>query len=203
MALVRFIFKFIAFRYGFLKSVYIKICRPSGSEWASFLKRHGKFYAIGEDCLIWPYTNIPNPQYVKIGDNVVLTACSIFGHDGVVAMLNKAYGKQLDSVGKVEIHNNVFIGHGALVMPGVSIGPNAVVAAGSVVTQDVPEGVIVAGVPARAIGSVKNLVAKLENRTKQLPWHSILFERQEAFDPLIESELIRQRVEFFYGKEKL
>ena len=53
-------------------------------------------------------------------------------------------------------------------MPNVKIGPNSVVAAGAVVTKDVPEGVIVAGVPARVIGSFSDLVAKRLEESKKI-----------------------------------
>jgi acetyltransferase-like isoleucine patch superfamily enzyme len=49
----------------------------------------------------------------------------------------------------VNIGNDVWIGHGAMVMPGVTIGSGAVVAAGSIVTRDVPPYAVVAGVPAK------------------------------------------------------
>ena len=151
--------------------------------------------------MIWPYTNIPNPQYVKIGNNVILTACSLFGHDGSIAMLNRAYNVKLDKVGKVEIKDNVFIGHLAIVQPGVTIGPNAIVGAGSVVTKDVLEGMIVAGVPARPIGRVTDLVGKLKKQTEQLPWYDLIQQREGGFDGLLEPELIKRRVLYFYGKE--
>jgi phosphonate metabolism protein (transferase hexapeptide repeat family) len=51
----------------------------------------------------------------------------------------------------VEIGHDVWIGHGAIVMPGVKIGHGAVVAAGAVVTKDVPAYAVVAGVPAKRI----------------------------------------------------
>jgi len=51
--------------------------------------------------------------------------------------------------------DDVFIGMGAMVLKGVAIGPGAVVGAGSVVTSDVEAGAIVAGCPARVIGSTR------------------------------------------------
>jgi len=136
-----------------------------------------------------------------IGNNVQLTNCTILGHDGSIAMLNKAYGVKLDSVNKVEIKDNVFIGHGAIVLPGTKIGPNAIVAAGSVVTKVVHEGTIVAGVPARIIGRVDDLVKKLKKQTEQLPWYELIQQREGSFDPAIEPELKRQRANYFFSKD--
>ena len=54
----------------------------------------------------------------------------------------------------VTLCNNVWIGAGAIVLPGVTVGENAVVGAGSVVTHDVPPDTVVAGNPARVIKSL-------------------------------------------------
>jgi acetyltransferase-like isoleucine patch superfamily enzyme len=54
----------------------------------------------------------------------------------------------------IVLERNVWVGAGATVMHGVTIGADAVVAAGAVVTRDVPEATVVAGAPARVIGSV-------------------------------------------------
>ena len=54
--------------------------------------------------------------------------------------------------GDVEVAGMVFVGAGAVVLPGIRIGENAVVGAGSVVTRTIPEGCIVAGNPAVRIG---------------------------------------------------
>lgn len=54
----------------------------------------------------------------------------------------------------------MFIGTGSIILPGVTIGPNAVVAAGAIVNSDVPEGKRVGGVPAKVIGEFNELVKK-------------------------------------------
>lgn len=199
MTFLKKIIQFIAFKTGRLSSLYVKMCRPSGGEFANYQKKWGKFYSIGEGCAIWPYTNIPNPEYTRIGNNVMLTACTILGHDGSIAVLNKAYNKKLDSVGKVDIKDNVFIGHGAIVLPDVTIGPNAIIAAGALVNKDVPEGVIVGGVPAKVIGGVEDLVGRLEKKTENLPWADLIKNREGSFDPKLEPLLKSKRVEFFFG----
>jgi acetyltransferase-like isoleucine patch superfamily enzyme len=80
---------------------------------------------------------------LRLGDNVGLSDCTIFGHDGIVHVINARDGTKLDSVGGVDIRANSFVGHGAIVMPRVTIGPDSVVAAGAVVLRDVPPGMVV------------------------------------------------------------
>ena len=130
----------ITFRTGRLHGLYLRICRPSGDEYARFLRARKTFQSQGEFCYIMPTSVFTDPKYVEIGNNVQIATCTVFGHDGSVAMLNRAYGVVLDSVGPVRLKDNVFIGHNAIVMPNVTIGPNAIVAAGALVTRDVPEG---------------------------------------------------------------
>jgi len=84
-------------------------------------------------------------------------------------------------------------------MPGVTIGPNAIVAAGAVVARDVEPGTIVAGVPAAKIADLENTVAKLEAQTEALPWFDLIASRAGDYDPQIEPELVLRRVREFYG----
>lgn len=191
--------KYVAMRSGRLKGVYLRTCRPDSLEFGEFMKRHGGLYSIGNDVAINVGINITDPAYVRIGNNCSLSACTLLGHDGVIRILNNAYGKKLDSVGKIDIRDNSFVGHGAIVMPGVTIGPNSIVSAGSVITKDVPPGMIVGGVPGKVIGTTEELVKRLQERTDGYPWRELIVNRQGTFDPTIEPELLRMRVAFFYG----
>lgn len=196
--MVKSIIKKIAFKTGRLKRLYIRFCEPSGYEYAEFLRKWGNFYSIGEGCSIRTYTNITNPPLTRLGNNVQLSNCNLFGHDGSIAFLNKAYGKKLDRVGKIDIKDNVYIGHGAIVLPGVTIGPNALIAAGAIVTKDVAPDSIVAGSPAKVIGSLNKLVERLEKKTAELPWAHIIYAREGSYDPKLEPELTRLRVKHFF-----
>lgn len=196
---VKALIRQLAMDYGKCAGLYRRVCQPDGYEYAEFLKRHGHFRAIGEHCSILVNTVVTDPAYVRIGDNVSLSACSLIGHDGSIAVLNRAYGVKLDRVGRIDIRDNVFVGHGAIILPGVTIGPNAIVGVAAMVTRDVAEGDIVAGVPARPIGRVDELVEGLQAETKALPWADLIEQRDGAFDPALESDLVRRRVEHFFG----
>lgn len=190
--------RYLAFKKGQFIGLYIRFCRPSPNEYAEFLKLRGYLHHLGNGCSISHSANITDPAYVSIGNNVTLSECSLIGHDGVIGMLNTAYDMKLDSVGKIDIKDNVFIGHGAIVLGNVTIGPNAVVAAGAVVNKDVAPGDIVGGVPAKPIGRSEELAKKLQTNTAKLPWGNLIAKRDGPFDPVIEKELIAMRVKYFY-----
>ena len=58
----------------------------------------------------------------------------------------------LENGREIHIGKNVWIGGRAIVLPGVTVGDDAIIAAGAVVTKDVPQGATVAGVPAKMVG---------------------------------------------------
>ena len=62
----------------------------------------------------------------------------------------------------VEIGNDVWIGGNVTILPGITIGNNVVVAAGAVVTKDVPDNCVVGGVPARILKNIENDVDDAE-----------------------------------------
>ena len=177
--------RMIAMRTGKCAGLYRKFCHPSGGEYAEFMRRHGGLHAIGENCSILTSTIFTDPSFVRLGNNVQFSSCHLIGHDGSIGMLNIAYGVRVDSVGKI----------------GVTIGPNAIVAAGSVVTKDVAPGDVVAGIPARPIARVDDLVKRLEAKTKTLPWADLIARREGGYDPAMEPELQRMRVKYFFHNQ--
>ena len=94
---------------------------------------------------------------IEIGNNCQITeGVKFFTHGGGGA-IRKEYPK-FDCFGKVTIGNYVYIGNNSLIMPGVTIGDNVLVAAGSVVTKSVPSNVVIGGNPAKIICSIEEYI---------------------------------------------
>ncbi|MDB5996624.1 MAG: Acyltransferase [Pseudomonas sp.] len=182
-------------------SLYKKVCKPDGYEWAEHMARWGGLHSIGKGVWINLGCNITDPSMLRLGDNVGLSDCTIFGHDGIVHVLNARNGTKLDSVGPVDILANCFIGHGAIVMPRVTIGPDSIVAAGAVVLRDVPPGVVVGGNPARVICTMETLVKNIEERCNAYPWIDLIRQREGVYDPTLEPKLQAMRKAHFFGEQ--
>ncbi len=198
MSMIKRLLRHLAMRHGRFKALYLRVCKPGSIEYCEYLRRHGGLHAIGKNTRINRGATFTDPAYVSIGNNVVLADCTLIGHDGAIEVLYAAYGESVEAVGTITVHDNVFIGHGALVMRGVSIGPDAIVGAGAVVVRDVPPGSIVGGVPAKQIGTMKDYLRKLSAETDKLPWGAMIKARKGGYDPAIEPELMRQRLAYFF-----
>jgi acetyltransferase-like isoleucine patch superfamily enzyme len=116
------------------------------------------------------YTNFG--RHIKLGKGIFINhACSFLDLGGITIEdnvqiaprvnitsenhpLDPANRKSLD-LKAVVIKRNVWIGAGAIILPGVTVGENAVVAAGAVVNKDVPANTVVAGVPAKIIRTIE------------------------------------------------
>lgn len=111
----------------------------------------GKNITLGKRIFINAGCKIQDQGGVSIGDDCLI------GHNAVIASLNHDIdpARRADMIpAPVTIGRNVWIGANVTILPGVSIGDDAVLAAACVVTKDVPAGAIVVGSPARVVRSV-------------------------------------------------
>ena len=154
-----------------LEKLYdFNVSRPSELKKRSEMLKD-MFGSIGEDCYIEPPfhanwggkhvffgnhvyanfnltmvddANIYVGDYVMFGPNVTVATA---GHPIEPTLRKKALQYNLE----VKIGSNVWIGAGAVILPGVTIGDNSVIGAGSVVTKDVPENVVAVGNPCKVL----------------------------------------------------
>lgn len=109
------------------------------------------------------------PFLIEIGNNVTITrGVSFVNHDGGCAVFRDEY-PSLNRYGKIKIGSNVFIGINSILMPGVTVGDNVVIAAGSIITKDVPNNVVVGGIPAKIIKTIDEYKVELLKKTVQTP----------------------------------
>lgn len=85
-------------------------------------------------------------------------------HDGGVHVLRKIKNKPYDKFGKISVGENTFIGNNAAIMPGVSIGKNVINGYGSIVTKNVPDNEVWAGIPERKIETIEEYFNKNESK---------------------------------------
>lgn len=101
---------------------------------------------------------------ISIGDNCTVSHhARILAHDATTFKFTDGYTR----IGKVEIKDNCYFGENVLILPGVTVGPNVLVAAGSVVNKDIPPNSCVAGVPARFYGKFDEFIADHQNKIKE------------------------------------
>jgi acetyltransferase-like isoleucine patch superfamily enzyme len=126
---------------------------------------------VGRDCRLLSLereTFGSEPFLVRLGDYVTLTAGVRFvTHDGGVWVFRREH-PDIDLFAPIEVGSNVFIGSRSMILPGVSIGDDCVIGAGSVVTRSIPSGMVAAGVPARPIRTVREYWERVQGRAMHI-----------------------------------
>lgn len=122
--------------------------------WANFFEPSN--IVIGEDSIIGDHAFLDGRAPLKIGSHVdIASQVLIYNSEHDLERIDFKAREEAVNIG-----DYVFIGPRAIILPGVNIGKGAVVAAGAVVTKDVPPFAIVGGVPAKPIGERKNKALK-------------------------------------------
>ena len=103
---------------------------------------------IGDYCLISPGVRISSADGIRIGDNCMLANGVYLTDSDWHDLYNRT---TMGRTAPIEIGSNVWLGDGAIVCKGVSLGDNSIVGAGSVVVQSIPANSVAAGNPARVV----------------------------------------------------
>ena len=129
------------------------------------------------------------PQAVTIGDNFISAPNSIIlAHDASTFGHVKKY-----RVEETVIGDDVFLGAGAIILPGIHVGNGAIIGAGAVVTKNVDPYTVVAGNPARKMCMVDDYLKKCEDR-------NVLFDPPKSFQNFYSNKLSQEDINEFQKK---
>jgi len=140
---------------NYLRNIYSKLQDRNKQLYIEELQRDGlklgRNVAIVDDF----FFDRAHCYLISIGDNTIIApSVRLVAHDASTK-LYLGYTK----FGKINIRENCFIGHSVTVLCGVTIGPNSIVGAGSIVTKDVPPGMVAVGAPAKVICTLEEYLA--------------------------------------------
>jgi len=146
-----------------LRKLYF-FCLPTCGMRSKYIKKHKNlFHHIGENVMWQPRQFPADPELISIGDNVKLAANVTFiNHDILYTLFNgmNHTNEFKKYQGCIKIGRNVMIGANTMILPNVQIGNNVVIGGGSIVTKDLPNNCVAAGVPCKVIGDFETLKEK-------------------------------------------
>ena len=140
--------------------VYLKylLLHRNDEIFIKYFRRKG--ISIGENCHIYSSIATPEAYLITIGNDVTIApGVRFLTHDNSVSKLSPTF---TDVFGKILIGNNCFIGANAVILPGVELGANTIVAAGSIVTKSYTGNIVIGGNPAKPISSFEDYKKKIE-----------------------------------------
>ena len=132
----------------------------------------GHFVHFGNNVYANFNLTIVDDTHVYVGDNVMFgpnVTIATGGHPIIPELREKNYQYNMP----VHIGKNVWIGAGALIMPGVTIGENTVIGAGSVVTKDIPANVVAVGNPCRVMREIGDHDREFYFKDRRIDWDNV------------------------------
>jgi len=132
----------------------------------------GHHVHLGSNVYMNSNTTLVDDGHIYIGD------CVQFGPNITVATPNHPIDPELRRKGyqynkDVHIGNNVWIGANTVIVPGVTIGDDTVIGAGSVVTKDIPSHVVAVGVPCRVLREVSEHDREYFYKSEKIDWEEL------------------------------
>lgn len=125
------------------------------------------------------------PYLVRVGTDCLFAEDVRFiTHDGGISVLNtlnKFGNVRYDKIAPIEIGNNVYIGTGAYIMPGVKVGDNCIIGARALVTKDIPSDSVAVGIPAKVIESIDTYYENCVKKQQMYPTAQMRFEEKREY----------------------
>jgi acetyltransferase-like isoleucine patch superfamily enzyme len=154
----------------FIRKIIIRILHPNRYSSNAYIK-----YLVSKGCTIGEGTfffspldtqvDVSRPYLLEIGKYCKITSgVHILTHDYSRSVLRLKYKEIIDSAKYTKIGDNVFIGIRSIILPGVTIGNNIIIGAGSVVVRDIPDDVVVGGNPAKIIMTIEDYKKNREKK---------------------------------------
>jgi maltose O-acetyltransferase len=148
--------------YGYARNLYSDFIKKKRKRYIDSLVNRGLKMGRNVDIIENAFFDPSHCFLISIGDNCTICPnVRLIAHD---ASTKKILG--FTKLGRIIINDRCFIGDSVIVLPGVTIGPDSIVGAGSVVTHDVPPGTVVAGNPAKMISLLGDYLIKIEAISK-------------------------------------
>lgn len=139
---------------------------PLHANWAGHFVHFGKNIYANYNLTMVDDTHIYVGDCTMFGPNVILATA---GHP-ILGEL-RVHGYQYNA--PIHIGKNCWLGAGAIVMPGVTIGDNVIIGAGSVVTKDVPSNVVAVGNPCRILREIGEKDREFYFKDKKIDWDEV------------------------------
>ena len=162
----------------------------TSKQYIEILKNRGIQIGVGTYFFSPDTTTIDmqRPYLLTIGDYCKIAAgVKILAHDYSRAVLRMAYGDIIGEAKETVIGKNVFIGIDAIILMGAHIGNNVIIGAGSVVSGNIPDNVVIAGNPARIIRTLEEHYQIRKSKYVEEAKQMVRCMREKGISPTIEN----------------
>ena len=169
----------MAKRTEILKNMFAEIGKdcyiepPLHSNWGGHFTHFGKCIYANFNLTLVDDTHIYVGDYTMMGPNVIIATA---GHPILPELRQQNYQYNAP----VHIGKNCWLGAGVIVLPGVTIGDNVVIGAGSIVTKDLPDNVIAVGNPCRILREIGEHEKEYYFKDRKINWDEIIANDKRA-----------------------